>query len=524
MKNNKNIKSTEKDPKYFYKIIFVLFIMFVVIYLFPWIVINQEYNFFTSLVYASLQVFLLLMTIIFLQFFNDFKYFNGKNIAEKLKINSAFIIIMLMAYGLITQIFSEFLFFALKGFATLIDISFYPEKTIFIIPAFAGLIVFITRNLSLYLPIKNGKIGEHILQGFNPINTLAHLNNYLMNAKNILRDIIIGTLLLGLISVFIYGTIKLPFDYGSYFLMNGLFYGFLFFILDLFLSLKFANTEVPKYLFEKERDNVNEQKKEKINDFLDDHKFVKTLLKMAGILLLIILIGLFLFVLFSYFESKNSPAINDTLQEWIYEIDIDKVNKSPYQNLSDTQIKIFKEEDIVLNIPLILIENYTYPLSSRIKSVESVLNVKYTGETLVEKVSGKKIGFVLQYKNNSLNRIKREKIKEGSNYYYSTDYDASIYLTLYEQGYTNIYSFCRDESFISAVSLVKIICAEKQNTTTIIQITNRQGIKDFVVSTKDNDTFNIIQKRVVEIEGDLNPVLAESFYNQCNQLYLLRLS
>jgi len=499
----------------------IFLIIVVAILVFPWIIYQQKYNFFTSIIYVLGEFLVLFFLILGFNLFNKIEYFKERNLSSKLKVNGSVIFFILILYSIITQIFSQFLFFALQGFASLTDLTFYPEKTIFIVPAFAGFFIFITRLLNLYSPLNKKYFKEKIVKDFKGFNILNYLNDYLKNIKEILGGIIIGTILLGFIAIFIYGSIDMPFNYSSSFLLYGLLYGILFAFIDILLGIRFAKIKIPGIFSQSTTDeNINIKES---NSFFDNHKIIK---RVAEIMIILVFIGAILFLFVRYYELHNSPIVNETIFDYDYKIILSKVaNYNLNENFSDDSLKLFKDNSSILQIPLVSINNYTYPLSSHIWDFKRELNADSMNISLVERIVGETANFTLQYKNTSSNYRARNNLEEGSNYYYATDYDASIYLTLYEQGYTNISAFCRDESYLSAVKLIKIICAERQDTTTIIEIIRGDvdvPLDSFTVLTKDNETFNIIKKRILETEEGITLIMINN-ESTCNQMYSLKL-
>jgi len=512
-------KSKNKSDAFKALIPIILFLIF--LFLFPMVLLRNEYNFFTSIIYVIAESIVLFAIIFGFQIFTDFKYFYEKKFKDKIKFNILNMVVVFGTYIVIMQVFSQFLYFSLRGFASLLEISFYPEKTIFIIPAFAGFFIFMTRMFSIFFPLKKNSVNKHVLDEFNDYNLEGKLNDYIHTTRNILRDMIIVAVIVGMIGMLIYGTSVFSLENGTYFYKSIFRYSLLFALADIFLGIAFAKTKLPKAFFqEEEKRPIEKVQKTKIEEYFEKHKKFGTILKIIGIL---ILAGILLFAVLNYVELNNSSNVNSTISDWSYKVNIENSTTLDKFNFSDFSFKIHGNDSVILSIPIISMKNYTYPLSSRMERLQGELGIKPLNYYLIETISGEETNFTISYKNTTKNQEYVENLKKGSNYYYSTEYDSSIYLTLYEQGYSNISTFCRDQSMLTAIELVKLICAEKNNQTILIQIINKNidmPMDSFTVYSRDNETFDIMKKRIIETEKGMVPYLMNQEYD-CGKIYSL---
>ncbi len=219
---------------------------------------DGNYNTFTSIFYAFFTISILICFILFFEIFLSISYSKEKGLRNKIINNSGQIFHIIIFYLFYVSMLSNFLLTSLKGFASIIDIPFYLERSIFILPAFVGFLILLTRVLS----IEHSKIDRYYANLINRLDKskrISKVNRYRINIMNSIKDIIIGTIILGILATLIY---NVPVGISNTkFLTIPLVYGTLFGLLDVLFGIKFA-----KYKLRSPKE-PNTDKKEKKEPF-----------------------------------------------------------------------------------------------------------------------------------------------------------------------------------------------------------------------------------------------------------------
>ena len=477
----------------------VIFLLLLVSFI---IVLKNHYTLPSAFIFSLFSVIFILIPIIALKYFLKIKFYKVGNRTSLRLTNFANSVILFFMYYIIIWSITQYIFIPFGYFITPKVISFHPEILIYVIPSLLGLLLFLMRNITFPIDVlekASVKIKVNATRK-DFIVVLSYLKDVASSIITVLSSFFTGILLILAIGWYIfpagYQTIPISSDkVWQISLILAIIYSIIDFVINYYLTTK--NTLKLPFMSEHDDPKISKN---------TPKKYKKTTIaeKVFMVIGIIFILVCLLLCINIYYENKNIQYNNISSNITVYTVAINVDSHHYGKESTSEKVIILEGTSLQYYTPLVLINNKSFPLSSKINFLlnDGLINAELTHNYLNKNITPIQMEVVFTIKNNTV-------LQNVSNGYFTTEYDDYIYLELCLYNYTNITILTKDYSLLGVENVNKIIYARNGNSTFFSEFrTEGESHEPYLTLCSDNDALiNDINYTITSPENYITVVL-----------------